>query len=201
MVFNIACFVESAILESLEPPPDGEAGQARAPDLPNALVLAGRTQKHQMWRAARLRHKLNICPVKINDRARRILNYFFCLRRSFSTETTVHVAFDASRVGGRNRLLGFISRPDGLGAWLPPQALSSRRNFQGTQRFYSSSGFFPKTGVHKDVLDVFGGLHKDLCREFVVHKDFFRRPRVGTEAVLECLNTRWHTKIFGSCNP
>ena len=179
LVFNIACFVESAILESLEPPPAGEAGQARAPDLPDALVLAGRAQKHQMWRAARLAHKLKICPVKINDRARRILNYFFCLRRSFSTERTVHVAFDASRVGGRNRLLGFISRPDGLGAWLPPQALSSRRNFQGTQRFYSSSGFFPKTGLHKDFLDVFWGVTQRFLPRICGTQRFFSTASSG----------------------
>ena len=43
----------------------------------------------------------------------------------------VHVAFDAVRVHGLSRMMGFITLHGGVGAWLPPQArtnLSGRRS-------------------------------------------------------------------------
>ena len=118
----ITNFIEVTVLQSLQ---DDGAVQRGAQGPEDLCVSAGRTRRHRMWRSARLAKKLRIMPLKLDDRARRILHYLFCLRRAFSAATTVHLAFDASRVGGKNRLLGFITRPDGLGAWLPPQVPST----------------------------------------------------------------------------
>ena len=36
----------------------------------------------------------------------------------------IHVAFDAVRIHGLSRMMGFMTLPGGTGGWLPPQALA-----------------------------------------------------------------------------
>ncbi len=53
----------------------------------------------------------------------RLLQMVFSLRQHFAGAASVGLALDASCVGGLNRMLGFITDPSGVGAWLAPQVL------------------------------------------------------------------------------
>ena len=54
----------------------------------------------------------------------RLLQYFVCLRSVFTAAPVIHVAFDAVRIHGLSRMIGFMTLPGGMGGWLPPQALA-----------------------------------------------------------------------------
>lgn len=84
-------------------------------------LLVSRAGAQRQFRARREKLRMQIAPLKLDDRDRRLLHYFFCIRELFNDAGTIHVAFDASRIGGLNRMLGFITRPNGEGAWMPPQ--------------------------------------------------------------------------------
>ena len=60
--------------------------------------------------------------IRLPDAARTMLIQFFdALRFYFIDQHNISLSVDASRVGAKNRVLGFICRPDGYGGWLPPQ--------------------------------------------------------------------------------
>ena len=48
-----------------------------------------------------------------------IIKYYFALRYYFSSCMNIGLAVDGSRVGNLSRVLGFMTRPDGIGAWMP----------------------------------------------------------------------------------
>eukprot|EP00971_Amphidinium_carterae_P135454 2683899-Amphidinium_carterae.3 len=73
--------------------------------------------------AAKRQLQLRLHPSSMSDGPRKLLKYMLGLREHFRDQPRLHVSFDASRVAGRNRLLGFMTRPDNIGAWLPPQVL------------------------------------------------------------------------------
>eukprot|EP00971_Amphidinium_carterae_P098928 1956410-Amphidinium_carterae.1 len=52
---------------------------------------------------------------------------FYSLRQYFSEEQIVSLAVDASRIGGLQRMVSFVCRPDGYGCWLPPQASNQQK--------------------------------------------------------------------------
>ena len=49
-----------------------------------------------------------------------MLALFFSMRQTFVNCRILHLAVDASTVGNKNWLLGFITVPGGGAAWLPP---------------------------------------------------------------------------------
>ena len=44
------------------------------------------------------------------------------MRAAFSPQADLSFGFDASRIGGLPRMLGFVAVPDGRGAWMPLMA-------------------------------------------------------------------------------
>ena len=58
------------------------------------------------------------------DMKLRILQYYQCLRFYFSLQQFISMSVDASRIGGLSRLIGMVSRPDGVGGWLPLQPIT-----------------------------------------------------------------------------
>ena len=58
------------------------------------------------------------------DMRLRLLQYFMAGRSFFGGDTRhqhLSIALDASRVGLRNTVVGFLAAPDNTGMWLPPQ--------------------------------------------------------------------------------
>ena len=78
---------------------------------------------------------------------------------------------DASRIGCRNRLLGFMARPDGKGMWLHPQA----HTYAHKENLHTMVYFWAMIGMRFDVIIL--GLCKDItscgrsCFWFVVVRD------------------------------
>ena len=73
-------------------------------------------------RLKRIHVKMRVRPIIPTEDAKMLLQYYFATRALMSKQSTINLSFDASRVGGVNRMLGYISGPGGAGAWLPPQA-------------------------------------------------------------------------------
>lgn len=175
VVHNIACGIGSAILESMSGDPDGEGadGARDGPDVvPPEAMLAGRVAGQRARKAKKLRGKYTIKAFLPNSQRRRVLQYSFCLRSKFQEERRIQVAFDASRVGNLDRMIGFISRPDNVGGWLAPQATRGVLH-SGHTKLFSGMAFSCATqrisaggGV-----SIFG-LHKDFSRDIRLHKDF-----------------------------
>lgn len=120
VVFNMACIVEGQVLEMATP--GANENQSGPPPAEPELLLAGAVARGQAGRKRKHDLAMRIVPLRIDDRSRKLINYFFCMRHHFAKQNTVHLAVDASRVGMLNRMLGLISRPGGEAAWLPPQA-------------------------------------------------------------------------------
>ena len=91
-----------------------------APVAPESLLLQ-RGDIAQRAGSKKQQKLLQMSRVSIATGARQMLKYILGLREHFQAEQVLHLSFDASRVGGRNRLLGFMTRPDGIGGWCPPQ--------------------------------------------------------------------------------
>ena len=78
-------------------------------------------------RARAKRMKMSKFALRVRDKSnssedKQMLAYWLASRRCFSEHAVVGCAFDASRCGGKNYLFGFGTCPDGVGAFLPPQA-------------------------------------------------------------------------------
>ena len=107
-----------------ENPNEAEGDEDEDSIVPAEELLAGRRPRRRHAKHGRLEIRLQVSLRYTSDRALKLLQYFLAVRRFFANERTVHISVDASRVGKRQRLLGFMSRPDGLGAWMPPQAIA-----------------------------------------------------------------------------
>ena len=88
---------------------------------PDTLVTSSAQDKGAR-RRSKFADKMKIAYNTTKHVGMRLLQMFFCMRSVFSDCSVFGFAFDASRIGGRSRLLGFITLPTGVGAWLPPQA-------------------------------------------------------------------------------
>ena len=71
-----------------------------------------------------------------------VFQLYLALRFFLADQPNIGLSVDASRIGNRNRMLGFITRPDGYGAWLPPQAfqriISKKPMYPICFRFFSN---------------------------------------------------------------
>ena len=61
------------------------------------------------------------------SQARTLLKYFYEVRKRVRGSRVLHLAFDASRVGGWQALFGFLTTGSGMAAWLAPQAGSVQK--------------------------------------------------------------------------
>ena len=86
-------------------------------------IFDRRDVRRRALRFKRRAEKLRPKTHESDNRGRRLVMYFFRLREDFLKARVVHFACDASRLGFRNRLLGFLTRTDGIGAWMPPMAI------------------------------------------------------------------------------
>jgi len=94
----------------------GSAVHAALDTLETDLQRHRRVRKWKHHAAMQLRVRL---PEGLLDQVAR---YYFCLRRTFQDAQHLTFAVDASRVGGRNRMLVFFATADNPGGWAPPQA-------------------------------------------------------------------------------
>lgn len=139
-VHNITCVIDSTVLQLAETVhgPTSDNVEETDTDIPAEDLLIGRIAAQRQRRLAK--HKLKLSPLISTVSARRILQYFLSSRKHFQKQQCLHVAFDASRVGGLSRMLGFISRPDGFGAWMAPQAIKQTELPQQSALIVSSIG-------------------------------------------------------------
>ena len=97
--------------------------QAEAPgphtNHPEAL-LQSRKSTQSDKRMQQHSRRFHVVGYKTWSRDKAILKHFYALREFFDKQH-VTVAFDASRIGGQERMIGIISNSDRT-AWLPPQA-------------------------------------------------------------------------------
>lgn len=168
LAFWISCMVESAVLQETSPEPGAQ--EAFEPEVVEPdVVLVGANEGKRLARAKRHSLKLKIKELLPTDKKRMLLQYYFASRRHFGSERGVlHLAFDASRVGGLNRMVGYITNVAGFGAWTPPRALSSTRH---TTEFLGAVWGRPKTGLHNGVFPK-RGLHNGISRDIPLHRNF-----------------------------
>ncbi|CAE7209363.1 unnamed protein product [Symbiodinium sp. CCMP2592] len=123
-IHRLACTIEHAIQEQFSrssatpglaaTTPSGQEEEAEQ-------IAAGREQRQQQ---ARLRKaQTGIKPMQPMPLHKVLLKYFYAMRKKMATSRVLHVAFDASRVGGLSSLLGFVTNGAGGAAWLPPQVV------------------------------------------------------------------------------
>eukprot|EP00971_Amphidinium_carterae_P150647 2986542-Amphidinium_carterae.1 len=80
-------------------------------------VQCGRRQRKYDKQRLRLQTK----AAAMDGTARSAIQYVMAMRKTFANAQVLHFAWDASRVGGKGRLLGALTRCTGVAAWLPPQ--------------------------------------------------------------------------------
>lgn len=120
LVWYIAAIVEGSVLAArvaAESPQPLESEQ-RAPrgDL---VPRSARQRLH------RIRLRAKTFQVQLHEELnlkRKLMQYYMCARRIFNGQIRLSFAFDASRVGTRSLMLGYMADPTNYGCWLPPQA-------------------------------------------------------------------------------
>ena len=115
----VATSIDATIL-----PSDAAVADTVEPALVDAPMAAVASRKQ---RAQAKRMKLGKLALRVRDASNcsqqnQVLAYWLAARRGLEQHDVVGCAFDASRVGGKNYLFGFGTSPDGVGAFLPPQA-------------------------------------------------------------------------------
>jgi hypothetical protein len=85
-------------------------------------LLAGTAERQRMGRLLRFQSKMKIAPQCTVDMCLRLLQFFFAIRCAFVNLRCFSLACDASRLGGLNRMIGFVARPDNVGGFLQPVA-------------------------------------------------------------------------------
>eukprot|EP00971_Amphidinium_carterae_P190403 3778750-Amphidinium_carterae.3 len=125
LLHNVAQCLEVAVLRYVESAQMSASSSAPTQSVETEFLLSAASGVAQR-RHQRCRKRILWKPA-IPTR-RRVLKYFLCYRDVVSKaepSASVHLAFDASRVGGRAVLVGFCTT-DGVGFWLPPQVHSGQ---------------------------------------------------------------------------
>ena len=122
-IHRLACAIEHAIEEqfSTSSATPGLAATTLAGQQEEAAehIAAGREERQHQARLRKAR--AGIKPMQPMPLQKVLLKYFYAMRKKMATSRVLHVAFDASRVGGLSSLLGFMTNGAGGAAWLPPQ--------------------------------------------------------------------------------
>ena len=122
-IHRLACTIEHAIEEqfSTSSATPGLAATTLAGQQEEAAehIAAGREERQHQARLRKAR--TGIKPMQPMPLQKVRLKYFYAMRKKMATSRVLHVAFDASRVGGLSSLLGFMTNGAGGAAWLPPQ--------------------------------------------------------------------------------
>ena len=129
VIHNIACWIDCEVMEEVASMPETHATNAEQGDAQQEEVLSaerlieGRQAQEARRRLSKATEKYRVKPLIAPVQERRVVQYFLASRACFADAKTLHVAFDAGRVGGLNRMLGFVTTPNGIGAWVAPQAI------------------------------------------------------------------------------
>ena len=116
------------LLHALAPRVDELAHVPLAPDKKDDEVMQPRdmmgsvltTRKEKRAQLGKMALNAN-CHLP-EDLKLRILQYFMAGRAHFGRDHRhLSIALDASRVGLKNTVVGFLASPDNTGMWLPPQ--------------------------------------------------------------------------------
>jgi hypothetical protein len=121
---HITNMVESAVIATEEndisaQEPDAETA-AEVCFVDEGTLLASNRASQTVGRKASLKRALVTKLWTAYNESAIITKYFFSMRAHFSDQRVLTFACDASNIGNKNRMLGFICRPDNIGAWLPP---------------------------------------------------------------------------------
>jgi len=120
LVYGLSGTIEEACQHSFEAPA-AEGSAVSSSNHPASVLETRRARQHRVRLAsfARRMRVVTRVPQAVHEK---VLRYFFSLRRAFAEATRLSIAVDASRVGGRNRLFGFLANDRNVGGWAPPQA-------------------------------------------------------------------------------
>lgn len=108
---------------ALPSPPARTAGESGVVSMEECV--GSRYAKEKKHRLGVFQRQLALRAYVEKDGGRQLLQYFCAGRECFQGEQFVSAAFDASRVGGRSTLVGFVASTQNRGMWLPPQALGA----------------------------------------------------------------------------
>ena len=61
-----------------------------------------------------------MCLWQDTNKRRMLLRHFLGVRRNFTKQQILAMSVDASTIGGLNRMLGFLMKPNNVGCWMPP---------------------------------------------------------------------------------
>ena len=81
-------------------------------------VQAGRKRPRMLLRSVPLAEQLDQAARPAVAECR-----MACRRLQFEGATTLSMAVDATRAGGRALFVGFLARPDNTACWAPPQVI------------------------------------------------------------------------------
>ena len=84
--------------------------------------MPSRPETHSSRRGQKMRFALRTQRKLPSSIQLIVFQMYLALRAFFQGAVHLSVAFDASRVGCRQRLMGYIARPDNYGGCLPPMA-------------------------------------------------------------------------------
>eukprot|EP00971_Amphidinium_carterae_P066929 1325547-Amphidinium_carterae.4 len=124
LLHNVAECLQESMLEYLAGARKSASSTASAVSVEGDFLeskAAGRAQRRVQ------RHSKHVIWKPIMPMRRKVLKYFLCFRDHVRAEgSSVKLAFDASRVGGKSILLGFCTSGSS-GFWLPPQVRSGKK--------------------------------------------------------------------------
>ena len=85
-------------------------------------VVATGAEQLAERRKMRLGKRMQMQVFETSDMKRVLIQAFYCIRRHWNDFQSMGFACDASRIGNRNRMCGFITLPSNLGVPTPPLA-------------------------------------------------------------------------------
>ena len=83
-------------------------------------MLLSRGERQRKHRMGKFSAKMKVTLFRVSDVAVALLQAYFCIRSLWRNVRSFGFSCDASRVGNLNRLVGFLTRPQGEGVALPP---------------------------------------------------------------------------------
>lgn len=119
-VWCVAAIVECAVLAArvaAEAPAQRQSEHGAPPD-----ALATRSARHRLHRMRLRAKRMHIKAHEEVDLKRKLLQCYLCARRRSHEQARLSFAFDASRVGMRSLMLGYMADSKNVACWLPHQA-------------------------------------------------------------------------------
>ena len=122
LLFTTALYIDGKITEDFDAP-DGPVPGATSVNVGGDVnLLESEKSQQRNTRTRRWRSRMRVVRRVPTEAKMQVFQAYFAIRAVFDGCRCVGFAFDASRIGGRSRLLGFATEPGGQGIWLPPMA-------------------------------------------------------------------------------